>query len=61
MAFVEGVWCWLLDTVGFLDRFESVNRNSTLSFHVTTHSLHLCAQNMKCLVQKYAIWDAPMV
>lgn len=37
MAFVEGVWCSLLDTFGFLDRLESVNRNSTLSFHMLLH------------------------
>lgn len=35
MASVEGVWCSLLDTFGFLDRCESVN--STLSFHMLLH------------------------
>lgn len=44
--------------VQFLDHFECAN--STLAyFSVWTHFAHSCNQNIKCLLQKYVIWDSP--
>lgn len=44
----------------FLFRFVSVN--GTLYFHVRrTHFTGSCSQNIKCLVQKNAIWDTSRI
>lgn len=41
--------------VHFLDHFECAN--STWHFYILSGNAHLHTQNLKCLVQKYVIWD----